>query len=133
MLSHFYLCDLAYLQQKTATKHCSVAVFMCVLTWDMALTYLYAPIDSPHWYDSIQPVDTKELWVCPCFPAHILNSRPVCNSAMQPNHAVSSIYLPANPVAYTNNLTYSHHLIPTVFEVGDSRIQTSHAIPASRI
>jgi len=31
------------------------------------------------------------------------------------------------------NLTYSHHLIPTVFEVGDSRIQTSHAIPASRI
>jgi len=30
-------------------------------------------------------------------------------------------------------LTYSLHLIPAVFEVGDSRIQTSHAIPASRI
>lgn len=32
-----------------------------------------------------------------------------------------------------DDLTYSLHLIPTVFEVGDSRIQMSHAIPASRI
>ena len=39
-----------------------------------------------------------------------------------------------NPITIPKHepLTYSLHLIPSVFEVGDSRIQTSLAFPASR-